>query len=144
MPTVIKKDMIQRIQTVYILIALLSIVGFYFWFPMFLDEEGIALLEPNEPLVIGLLIVAGLAALFALFSYTNRVRQILLNRASILLQIILLGVFAYRFLTLSGEMEISEKGIGVIFPIISIVFLLMANKAIKRDEDLVKSVDRLR
>ncbi|MBL4663933.1 MAG: DUF4293 family protein, partial [Flavobacteriaceae bacterium] len=29
-------------------------------------------------------------------------------------------------------------------PIISIVFLVLANKAIKRDENLVKSVDRLR
>jgi hypothetical protein len=32
----------------------------------------------------------------------------------------------------------------VVIPIISIVFLALANKAIKRDEDLVKSVDRLR
>jgi hypothetical protein len=29
-------------------------------------------------------------------------------------------------------------------PIVSIVFLVLANKAIKKDEDLVKSVDRLR
>ncbi|OSS38566.1 hypothetical protein C723_2549 [Christiangramia flava JLT2011] len=41
-------------------------------------------------------------------------------------------------------MDISEKGIGMFLPIVSIVFLVLANKAIKRDEDLVKSVDRLR
>jgi hypothetical protein len=29
-------------------------------------------------------------------------------------------------------------------PIFSIVFLALANKAIKKDEDLVKSVDRIR
>ncbi|HAE71723.1 MAG TPA: DUF4293 domain-containing protein, partial [Flavobacteriaceae bacterium] len=47
-------------------------------------------------------------------------------------------------LSLSGESFLSEKGIGMFVPIISIVFLSVANKAIKKDEDLVKSVDRLR
>ena len=62
----------------------------------------------------------------------------------ILLNFVLLGVFVYRSLSLSGETLVSEKGIGVLLPIISIVFLALANKAIKKDEDLVKSVDRLR
>lgn len=136
--------MIQRIQTLYIVIAVLFIISARIWFPVVLDENGIAIMDANEPLAIGLMAVAALAALLALFNYKNRPRQIILNRSSMLLQIILLGVFAYRSLTLSGEIQFSEKGIGVIFPIISIVFLWMANKAIKRDEDLVKSVDRLR
>jgi hypothetical protein len=50
----------------------------------------------------------------------------------------------YRSLSLSGETDVSEKGIGMLLPIFSIVFLVLANKAIKKDEDLVKSVDRLR
>lgn len=136
--------MIQRIQTLYIVIAVLFIISARIWFPVVLNENGITIMDVNEPLVIGLMAVAALAALLALFNYKNRPRQIILNRSSMLLQIILLGVFAYRSLTLSGEIQFSEKGIGVIFPIISIVFLWMANKAIKRDEDLVKSVDRLR
>ena len=45
---------------------------------------------------------------------------------------------------LSGETNVSEKGIGILLPIFSIVCLVLANKAIKKDEDLVKSVDRLR
>ena len=43
-----------------------------------------------------------------------------------------------------GENDISEKGVGMFIPILSIVLLALANKAIKKDEDLVKSVDRLR
>ena len=50
----------------------------------------------------------------------------------------------YWSLSIPGEMEISEKGIGMFIPVLSIVFLVLANKAIKKDEDLVKSVDRLR
>jgi hypothetical protein len=60
------------------------------------------------------------------------------------LNFVLVGVFAYWTLSLPGEMDISEKGIGMLLPIISIVFIALANKAIKKDEDLVKSVDRLR
>lgn len=61
-----------------------------------------------------------------------------------ILNVILLGLFVYRSLNLSGETHVSEKGIGMFLPIVSIVFLVLANKAIKKDEDLVKSVDRLR
>jgi hypothetical protein len=70
--------------------------------------------------------------------------QFVLNRLSIILNFVLVGVFAYQSLNLPGEASASQKGIGVLLPIISIVFLVLANKAIKRDEDLVKSVDRLR
>jgi hypothetical protein len=39
---------------------------------------------------------------------------------------------------------VSEKGIGMFLPILAILLIVLANKAIKKDEDLVKSVDRLR
>ncbi|MFT6838514.1 MAG: hypothetical protein ACJAZR_002051, partial [Sediminicola sp.] len=63
---------------------------------------------------------------------------------NMILNIFLLGLFVYRSLNLSGESNISEKGIGMLIPIFSIVFLVLANRAIKKDEDLIKSVDRLR
>jgi hypothetical protein len=47
-------------------------------------------------------------------------------------------------LSLPGEPANSEKGIGLLLPVFSIVLLALANKAIKKDESLVKSVDRLR
>jgi ABC-type polysaccharide transport system permease subunit len=61
-----------------------------------------------------------------------------------ILNLILLGLFVYRSLNISGEQLVSEKGIGMFLPIVAIVLLVLANKAIKKDEDLVKSVDRLR
>ena len=61
-----------------------------------------------------------------------------------ILNFILIGLLVYHSLTLSGEATVSEKGIGMFLPIFSIVFLALANKAIKKDEDLVKSVDRIR
>ena len=76
--------------------------------------------------------------------YKNRKSQFMLGRLNIILNFILLGLFVYLSLNLSGETLVSEKGIGMLLPIISIVLLVLANKAIKKDEDLVKSVDRLR
>lgn len=57
---------------------------------------------------------------------------------------ILLGVFSWRTLQSSGENSFSEKGVQLVVPFISIVFLFLANRAIRRDEELVKSADRLR
>ncbi|MEM7185148.1 MAG: DUF4293 domain-containing protein [Bacteroidota bacterium] len=136
--------MLQRIQTVYMLIAILLLGAMYLWFPTVEDAAGVAVMDRNEPLVLGLMIGSVLFTIYSIFSYKKRQLQFVMNRLSIILNFVLLGVFVYRALTLSGETMVSEKGIGGLIPIISIVFLVLANKAIKRDEDLVKSVDRLR
>ena len=136
--------MIQRIQTVYLVVSALIIAALYIWFPVVQDEAGNTIISRDEPLVLGLLGVSVLLTVISIFNFKKRKLQFVLNRLNIISNFVLLGVFVYRTLTLSGETLFSEKGIGVLFPIISIVFLVLANKAIKRDEDLVKSVDRLR
>lgn len=84
-------------------------------------------------------------SLVSIVSYKKRQNQFVIGRLNIILNLILLGLFVYRSLNLSGEtVEVSEKGIGMFLPIVAIVFLVLANKSIKKDEDLVKSVDRLR
>jgi hypothetical protein len=84
----------------------------------------------------------------SILTFKKRKNQFVMNRLNIILNLILLGLFIYRLLALSGEAdpakEVSEKGIGMLLPIVSIVFLGLANKAIKKDEDLVKSADRIR
>jgi len=136
--------MLQRIQTVYLIISALVIGALYLWFPTIINEANEIIIDKNEPLVLGLIIGSVALAFISILNFKKRQLQFVLNRLNIILNFVLLGVFVYRSLTLSGETLVSEKGIGVLLPIISIVFLVMANKAIKRDEDLVKSVDRLR
>ena len=136
--------MIQRIQTVYLLISGLVMGGLYLWFPVISDEAGNTVISKAEPLVFGLIFASIALTIIAILNFKKRQLQFVLNRLNIISNFVLLGVFVYRSLTVSGETLVSEKGIGVLLPIISIVFLVLANKAIKRDEDLVKSVDRLR
>ena len=57
---------------------------------------------------------------------------------------LLLGLLAYWLLTLSGGIDFPETGIEPLFPLLSVICLLIANVYIRKDERLVKSVDRLR
>lgn len=134
--------MIQRIQTLYLLGALAADAGFYFVGKFdaaaTTDQWSLGAIDRTLQLIVMVLIV------WPIFKFKQRLHQFVLNRLSIILNFVLVGVFAYQSLNLPGEASVSQKGIGVLLPIISIVFLVLANKAIKRDEDLVKSVDRLR
>ena len=136
--------MLQRIQTVYLLIVATVMGALQFWLPLYTNEAGEKIMAQNDIMYIVCFLGSAALALIAIFLFKNRKRQFVLNRLNIILNFILLGVLVYLLLNLSGETAVSEKGIGMFLPIISIVFLVLANKAIKKDEDLVKSVDRLR
>jgi membrane protease YdiL (CAAX protease family) len=136
--------MLQRIQTIYLLLAGFVLAGLYIWFPVITTVDGVVLMSNQEPLVFGLIFTCIALIIIAALTFKKRQTQFVLNRLNIILNFVLLGVFVYRSLSIPGETLVSQKGIGVLLPIISIVFLAMANKAIKKDEDLVKSVDRLR
>lgn len=136
--------MLQRIQTIYLLLAAIVSAGLIFIFPLWDNASGEGIFAVDVLIALGMFLASAAFSLMCIFMFKNRKLQFVLGRLNIILNLFLLGVFVYWSLTLPGEMEISEKGIGMFLPIISIVFLVLANKAIKRDEDLVKSVDRLR
>ena len=99
----------------------------------------------GNQLYAAFLVLCTSLSLLSILFYKKRQHQFVLGRLNIILNLILLGLFVYRSVNVSGEaLAVSEKGIGMFLPIIAIVFLVLANKAIKKDEDLVKSVDRLR
>lgn len=134
--------MLQRKQTLYIIFAIIFIAVFYFGFTY--DHKENPFVIKNSFWLICLTAATLLLNLYAIVKFKNRQLQFVLNRLAILLNFVLLGVCVYGLQLLSGEEISSMKGIWLLLPIISIVFLVMANKAIKRDEELVKSVDRLR
>lgn len=135
--------MIQRIQTVYLIVVIIISGALPFVFPLW--EIG-----NNDFYFMSNIVYAALfglsttLALLSILTYQKRQQQFVMNRLNMILNLILLGLFVYQILNLSGETAVSEKGIGIFLPIFSIVMLVLANKAIKKDEDLVKSVDRLR
>ena len=144
MPSLKLNVMIQRIQTVYLVLALGISAGLIFVLPLWINVNNEEVFAVTNYPVLGAFLSSALLSFIAILSFKNRKRQFVLGRLNIILNFILLAFFVYESLNLSGETTVSEKGIGMILPVFSIVFLALANKAIKKDEDLVKSVDRLR
>lgn len=145
--------MIQRIQSVYLLLVATLSIGLIFAFELW-TTSGVKVFASDllssdsllNKLVPVLFVLSGLVALYAIFQFKNRKLQFVLGRLVILINLFLLGILIYLSLNLPGEgTEVtSEKGIGMFIPTVVILVSVLATKAIKKDEDLVKSVDRLR
>ena len=142
--------MIQRIQSIYLgivftLSAILPLV-FKLWDDS--KKKVYALELFSDPSIIAKLVpvfflTSALLAIVSILKYKKRQLQFVLGRIIILINLFLLGILIYLSLNIPGEAS-SEKGIGMFIPVVAILFAVLANKAIKKDEDLVKSVDRLR
>ena len=143
--------MIQRLQTIYLILASIVSGGLIFVFNLWNTvKEKIFVVdlfykEAITLKIIPFLFIASAAlSITAIFLFKNRKLQFVFGRIIILINLFLLGLLIYLSLILSGEISVSEKGIGMFLPVLAILFIVFANKAIKKDEDLVKSVDRLR
>ena len=142
--------MIQRIQSIYLAIvfalsAILPLV-LNLWDDSKKEVYALELLSDLSiiaKLVPVFFLISALLAMFSIFKYQNRQLQFVLGRIIIMINLFLLGILIYLSLNIPGEAS-SEKGIGMFIPVVAILFAVLANKAIKKDEDLVKSVDRLR
>lgn len=153
--------MIQRIQSVYLALAILSI-ALMFAFRISFAETTAGLAEitvygaslNGEPLnlswfivppfVFNIIIIIVLATSLVLFK--NRRRQLLLGRLSYLLILAYFVVLYFAGDAMAGHVgaENPSYGAGTYFPILALTFTFLANRAIKKDEDLVRSLDRLR
>ena len=137
--------MLQRVQTLYLLFAVVTTGILPFFIPLWTMTNGATYFFMQNQMYVVLLGLSTTLSLLSIVSYKKRQNQFVIGRLNIILNLILLGLFVYRSLNVSGEtLAVSEKGIGMFLPIVAIVLLVLANKAIKKDEDLVKSVDRLR
>ena len=112
------------------------------------DGENMAQGENKPTFYIAILaILAAIVAAVSIFKYDNRLTQIKLGALNSLLIAGAMGTSLY--FTMNSE-KIIEPGIqgsyqiGFFMPVAALIFNLMANRFIRRDEKLVKSVDRLR
>lgn len=157
--------MIQRIQTIFLLLALIS-GALVFFFPLadFYHEfhgnyklfvTELKSMDPDPRMTTSiwfnapLWICAGAALLLTLitiFFYKNRLNQLRLVAITILLNItfiVLVFLIYANKITRLTQIEPSWQ-MGIFFPLITLVFLILANRSIHKDEALVKSTDRLR
>lgn len=136
--------MLQRIQTVYLIGAIICSGILPFFLPLWFDENGFPLYFQSDLPISILFGFSALLSILAIISYRKRQHQFVLSRLNLILNIILLLLFVLYAPKLSGDPYVSKKGIGLVLPLLSIVFLALANIAIQKDEKLVKSSGRLR
>ena len=151
--------MIQRIQSLFLLlsvitmslmtmfpIAVLDVEGQLYTFHFFgfvLQETGEVVL-PALPIAIltGFII---LISLVSIFLFKKRNLQMRLCTYNIILMLGLIGFIAYYIYSNASELNaIISYSWAAIMPLISIVLTIMARGKIRKDELLVKSVDRIR
>lgn len=155
--------MIQRIQTVYLFLVFLFALLFLIFPKGSIDINGVVYtikswsivsadgtekLDSTSILGIVSMIIPFIIMVLSIYTtllFKNRLLQIKLGKINIFLHVILV-VSTFFFLdgiknNYSGEFT---YGVGLVFPLLSMILILMAGKAIRKDEELVRSADRLR
>ncbi|MGA3014785.1 MAG: DUF4293 domain-containing protein [Bacteroidales bacterium] len=156
--------MIQRIQSFYLLIVAIACTLLFF-FPMidyldplrgtyklfatgmksYADLPGIIFFWETSPLLI-LVCASLILAVIAIFLFKKRNLQLRLVNINSFINILLIGlVFLLYSRIFEHRLGIpSMYQFGMYIPLISLIFLVLASRAIRKDEELIKSSDRLR
>ena len=147
--------MIQRIQTVYLLIAgLLMVALFKLKFAdLAVNEEiytfiasgvfnGETMIFSGLPLMIliGIIVFLHVAAIFL---YKKRILQIRILVFTMILMLGLTGLFFYFVYSGFDDVQIDFK-ISVVFPVVAFILDYLAIRAIGKDEALIRSLNRIR
>ncbi len=157
--------MIQRVQSLWLLAAAITLLGlFIFPYVSFIDLVGLGKQifvtgiyssvnneMSRESTAIPQAIFAGIVAIFPLviiFLFKDRKRQLLFVGIEILL-IILLGLWMFMSANavldaISQSLKAGNIGVGFFLLPVAIIFLAMAISGIRKDDKLIKSADRLR
>ena len=147
---------IQRIQTVYLLIAIILMVVFAFFPALSFElgektvlycalESGRAGAMHIDPLLLTLVILISLLALMDIFLYKNIQRQMTVCFVDIIIGIaMLVAICIQAFYVGNRDGWIVSWQWYLILPVLSIIFLMMAHKAMSRDKKKLLDADRLR
>ena len=155
--------MIQRIQTLYLLLAtaMMSLTLFlplativYGGNELVLKAFSVSGAEGfggSLPLYLGaLLAVTTLLLVVIIFMYKKRLAQIRLCVATIVLLLgsaAFIGLYSYRLCDLLSGMnydKVFTLGFASLMPVVAIIPVVLAIRGIARDEALVRSLDRIR
>jgi hypothetical protein len=156
--------MIQRVQTLFLLATAISLIVLLFvpiWgadvlggttkaeldaYNLSYSVAGAEAKSESTIYIAALAILGTLTAFFTIFKFKNRKLQLTMGWLNML---IISGIIGTFFIGISKAHDIigPEKGtynIGFFLPLVAIITTYMANFYIKKDEKLVRSMDRLR
>ena len=131
--------MIQRIQSIYLLVAAISMTLISFKVPVYNLNETLFMAKDDTKMFV-LTIVGAIFSLLGLFMFKNRKFQMKLIRLTVLIQMII-GV---RIFMLFNKFEVVLNNSFLFLMAFTLIALIMAYRGVKKDDDLVRSVDRIR
>lgn len=140
--------MIQRIQTVYLVLGALALAALSFFSTPW-ESTAAATQGWYTPTLIGLMVVTAGTAIGSIFLYSQRETQRSVVVGAQLLTVAFAAAF-YGGLYLTGELAFGSnaiqwgKAIALLLPVVAYVFFWLARRGIDHDIELVKSMDRLR
>jgi hypothetical protein len=155
--------MIQRIQSVYLLlVAVISSLFFSGSIVNFINESGsvfkitfnsiikctvgqeLEILERLLPLMV-LIILIPIISLITIFIFKNRKIQLKLAVFLMILCTLLVIAVIHGSIIIISKFDASlTPGFKMILPLIMLILSVLAYRGIKKDDQLVKSYDRLR
>jgi hypothetical protein len=155
--------MIQRIQTVYLaIISILTLVLVFSGFIYLTGENGSVIkltvlgvvsytgqnskgiLQANYLNIVIAAIVLILSVI-SIYLYKKRMVQLIIVKALIFAELMFVGSIILSSLNVFQDYPSNFKpGIAAIIPLIQIILAMLAHRGIKKDDELVKSYDRLR
>lgn len=157
--------MLQRIQTVFIFLAIVLItlslvlpIAFYsnltvsnqfdYSILKFLSTKNVNITGFNSLPLFVPAVISILLSVIEIFSFKKRKVQLNLGIYSIVFNVLYVGLLVYYFTSVlnnsaSGDVNVMYK-YPLVFPVISLIFSYLAIRRIKKDDELVKSLDRLR
>lgn len=152
--------MLQRIQTVYLLVVAI-LMGSMFFYPyaellaadnqvfayyfngLFIEGNKSAYFLTIPPAI--LLSIITLVSIVTIFLYKKRILQIRLSAINLMLMLGYSGLNYYYIKSFSSQLTgVISYNLIVIFPLISAVLTYLAIRAIGKDEALLRSLDRIR
>jgi hypothetical protein len=155
--------MFQRIQTLFLIVALFACAACFFT-PFWVFTGGnysvnVDVYQVKQYMegakydiigtipVIVIISVMSLLTLVSLYYFRNRPLQMKINGYNLLFSVILIGTL-YLWIPYIVVDKLPDAKYdwqyGLIFPLIAFLGIIFANRFIKKDEKLVKSADRLR
>jgi predicted membrane channel-forming protein YqfA (hemolysin III family) len=146
--------MIQRIQSLYLLLAAAAGAATWFfdiWKATLSDNTVSYFNVQSSYLVFVLYMVIVMLALVSIFLFKKRKLQFRLTVLNIFLSIGAIVLPYFRVLNFANELQAKGKTItsssylpAAFLPVLILVFLFLAARGIYKDERLIKSLDRLR
>ncbi len=153
--------MIQRVQSLYLLLVVIAYSLLFFlpiatYSTMATDSVTeivskfsivqISNADTNSTIpLIAAVIVLLIAVLVTIFLYKKRILQIRITAILLLAHIGLVAALFYVADSLTKKFAADAVyGTGAYIVLIPLVFLVLANRAIRKDEKMVRSTDRLR